>query len=254
MDFISVPRALHLPGGDQVNSRGQKLLRLVRQEGIPLGLEVLLRRAASPLVGSSRIHAAITRTTDSLYDLRTGFDTGSMLSQHEIGIRPADGREYVATPPRVWRRLMRKLPVNPATYTYVDLGCGKGRTLILAAQYGFRRVVGVDLSEKMLEIARRNLDKAACHTAEVIHANAATYSLPEDPVVLFIYNAFWRDVLEQIAKGVVSSLAVRPRPLYVVYWNPAFREVFDRLQPIEGDSEFEGPYPSRYVIYKSRLE
>ena len=56
---------------------------------------------------------------------------------------------------------------------FVDFGCGKGRVLFLAARYRFARIIGVELSERMAEQARRNLAREPRVVVEV--ANAAAW-------------------------------------------------------------------------------
>lgn len=72
--------------------------------------------------------------------------------------------------------------------------------------------------------------------------------------ILAHYNALWRDVEEQIANRILSRLVTRLWPLHLVHRDPSFREVADRLPPLDVYREFKGPYSSRYVMYKYRSE
>lgn len=232
--------------------RVRRFFRVMHREGVLAGLELATLRLGTAVAGQDWIFFKLIRMTDRWYDWRTGLDTGGILPQGEIQIDPTSGRNYAGTPPRTWRHLMRHLPIEPGRFTYVDLGCGKGRTLVLAVQTGFRRVIGVELSERMAEIARRNSAKAGCGTTEVVLLNAVEYKFPSGPLVLFLYNPFWKDVMERVASNLDHSLKEEPREAYLVYWRPRFREVFDGLNSLALYRDCDALYPW-YAIYKSTL-
>ncbi len=64
---------------------------------------------------------------------------------------------YDSTPPRIFRRMLRGLNIDHSEYVFVDMGCGKGKVVLLAAELPFKRVVGVELSPKLARIAKNNL-------------------------------------------------------------------------------------------------
>ncbi|MDE3181293.1 MAG: methyltransferase domain-containing protein [Acidobacteriota bacterium] len=215
------------------------------------GLELASLRAASALVGLDRAYSGALRLSDRWYDWRTGLDTGGIISQSDLGLEPQAGRNYAATTPRAWRLVMGRLQIEPSRFTYVDLGCGKGRTLILAAKRGFKRVIGVDLSKQMAQIAEANILRSGVTGAEVVCGDAAEFEFPDDPLVLFLFNPFWREVNERVAQNLHASLSHKPRQAYVAYWRPRFREVWDQIPSLELTLSCDALYPW-YAIYMSR--
>jgi len=82
---------------------------------------------------------------------------------------------------RHYRRLaVAALALQPGD-TVIDLGCGTGRNLaLLRAAVGARgRVIGVDLTEAMVEQARQRADAAGWQNVELIVADAASYAFPD---------------------------------------------------------------------------
>jgi SAM-dependent methyltransferase len=71
---------------------------------------------------------------------------------------------YQATTVRPLVRLLRKLQL-PTQGTFVDLGCGKGRVLMIASEFGFRRVVGVEFCAELCRQARAN---ASCFGSGIL--------------------------------------------------------------------------------------
>jgi predicted RNA methylase len=185
------------------------------------------------------------------FNRRYGLDTGGRqrLSRAvRAGARHGDGVDFEATSPREWRRAIRALPIiDPGAFTFLDLGCGKGLTLILATMEGFGRIVGVELDPSMAAAARGNAARWRSGDAiEVIEADAVGFPLPAEPCVLYLYNPFGSQTTEAVARAVETSLDSRARPLFVVYVNPVHQEVWDgiaALRPVHRTR--------RWVVYRS---
>lgn len=142
-------------------------------------------------------------------------DTSSAYREHAVRYEPSSVAEF--------ELLMRKLEIDPSEYTFVDYGSGKGRVLILAADYPFKRIVGVEFAESLHEIARENVatlgDDAS--RVETIHLDATEFDPPRGPLVLYFFHPFEGPALEQVLARVVSSLELDPRPAYVVLTGPS---------------------------------
>jgi SAM-dependent methyltransferase len=115
--------------------------------------------------------------------------------------------------------------LNFRDYTFLDLGSGKGRTLLMASDYPFRRIVGVELLPSLHEIAQENLRKyksesQKCFALEAICADATTFSFPEEPLVIFLFNPFPESGMRQVIANLGESLQKHRRPVFVLYHNP----------------------------------
>jgi SAM-dependent methyltransferase len=116
--------------------------------------------------------------------------------------------------------LLASLPIQPEEFTFVDFGAGKGRALLLAAERPFRRVVGVEFSAQLAEIARHNLERyigpLQCSDVDVVVADAVDFELPDGPVVAFFFNPFGESVMRVVAGNLARSVARSPRPVWVI--------------------------------------
>ena len=165
------------------------LYSVFKTEGLMPGAECWVRQVGAKLLGMSdaghpRTNVFLFHLTDCLYDSIHGTNTGGVIDLPEM---EGNGRNYVGTPPRAWKLLLRHLPIDSSRFTYFDLGCGKGRTLLLASAVGFKRVIGVDISSQLLSIARSNLKRKGMD-GELICADVRTVEFPCDPLVVFMYN------------------------------------------------------------------
>lgn len=196
-------------------------------------------------IGQPRTTLMLFRATDFIYDSIHGTNTGGVIDLPEM---EGNGRNYIATPPRAWKLLLRKLPINPAEFTYFDLGCGKGRTLLLAAEAGFRRVIGVDIASQLLGIARENMERKRTQ-GELICRDVRELEFPNEPLVVFMYNPFFDDVMRQVALNLEDSIRRRPREVYVIYYSAAFPDAWTGMSFSVMRSS-TATYPN-FVIYRA---
>jgi SAM-dependent methyltransferase len=189
------------------------------------------------------------------FDVKFDVDTEGVISLRSLGVKHGDLAHcvrYQATPPSVFAKLMEELPSDLHRYTFVDVGSGKGRIVLMAAQLPFRRVIGVELSAQLNEIAQRNLQRLPaglrkCGDLQLICSDASDYEIPDEPTIVFLYNPFVGPLAEKFFQGVAKSLRARPRDVRIIYRNPAARILLDRLDLFEVTSA-----SADHVSYRSR--
>jgi len=142
--------------------------------------------------------------------------------------------------------LAQHTKINFNDFTFIDFGSGKGRTLFMASDYPFRRIVGVELLPSLNQIAQQNLtqyhsESQKCFAIESICADATTFALPEGALVMYLFNPFPEPGLGRALANLENSLDAHPRPAYVVYHNPQLESVLHksgRLKRIAGTHQY----------------
>ena len=167
---------------------------------------------------------------------------------------------YYATAPslfrgamELWQGTLAGTGYTPEDYTLVDIGCGKGRVLMLASEYAFREIVGVELDPRLAGVARRNLRKwmkrsrGAClpdpktgtstpltktrswgprtwgtPRVRIIEGDALELSLPDGPVALFYFNSFEFEMTQMWLASLAELGRSRTHPLDLIYIHPEF--------------------------------
>jgi hypothetical protein len=198
------------------------------------------------------------------FDRRNGSDTAGIVRLGALRIESPNrdaGVRYQPSDPDDFRSLVEGLPVDCNDYVFVDLGSGKGRVLMLASGFPFRRVLGVEFAEELNTIAERNLalhvGARRCNDVRTITADAAEYALPEEPLVLYLYNPFAPEVLRRHLERNRASLERGARPVYFLLTGASeLVEVleaagFERL-PREDDGEGRGIFASAEARASSR--
>lgn len=158
------------------------------------------------------------------YDAVYGTDTGGKLPLDDLTIVSANrehGTGYQRTPPQRLIEVVRFLGISAADFTFIDLGCGKGATLMTASSLGFASIVGVEFAREFVDIARDNLAKVRARSVTVWHGDAADFQFPPGNLVVYLYNPFRLPVL----KRVVDNLR-KPRSgeLYMVFTRCHYKE------------------------------
>lgn len=166
------------------------------------------------------------RKVDAHFDQAHGVDTGGITDLkrlHVVGDR-TDSVAHIASDPDEFTSALAGLGLPDfSAFTFVDLGAGKGRALLLAARRGFKRIVGVEFARQLVDVAQRNIQAAGPAVAgrtSIVQHDAGTYELPDEPLVLFMYNPFGGRTMEAVARRTRESLERNPRPLHVVYVVP----------------------------------
>ena len=136
------------------------------------------------------------------------------------------GAPYQPTEPGLFHEMLRALSIDFAQFILVDLGSGKGRTLLMAAGFPFKRVIGVELFPELHEVAVENIAKSE-HRArlETLCLDARDYQFPSDPLVLYLFNPLSAAALEKVISNLRDSLQQHPRIVRVIYHNPLSESV-----------------------------
>jgi SAM-dependent methyltransferase len=171
-----------------------------------------------------------------------------------VGTNWRYGAEYQGSNASALEEVLRELTIPYDQFTFLDLGSGKGRALLVAARFPFRRVLGVEYSAPLHAIAERNLSHfpavaMRCHEIAAIHADAASVPLPDGPLVLFLFNPFERPVMTAVVNQVVTGLHQHMRRVLVLYSNPVCGDVWKKARFFE-----EVPSARKWLaIYETRL-
>ncbi len=132
--------------------------------------------------------------------------------------------DYEATDYRVLMAGLRRVRSAQRDVVFLDYGCGKGRTLAVAATHPFRRIIGLDLHAGMLATARDNLSRMKrsrrCLNVELVHSDAMALEVPDDVNVIFLFNPFTLTILEVVTVQIRSSLQRTPRNIKILYLHP----------------------------------
>jgi SAM-dependent methyltransferase len=176
------------------------------------------------------------------FDERFGVETSGLIYELPSGHQhDVYNNGYFAVAPSIFHSLLgamrERLHLDYRRFRFVDLGSGKGRALLLASDYPFREIIGVELSPELDRVARANIARYAeaagpgAHRPPVIsmQGDATEFLWPPGPLLVYMWNAFTRPVMERVLQNLEASLIEQPRELYVVYIHPELESMLAGL-------------------------
>lgn len=178
-------------------------------------------------VGEVRRRFRIGNVAIDEFDLRHGTDTAGVVPLWKCRLESANARfgiKYQTLDEATLVETISATCRNPSDFTFVDMGCGKGKALLIATSMGFRNIVGVEFVPSLADTARRNLSKLAVPNATVVQGDASDYSFSDDDLVLYFFNPFSQEVMEKVVENLKKSSA---RNVYVVYFEPECAALLD---------------------------
>jgi len=190
------------------------------------------------------------------FDRTYGVETRGLVPPEEVGVDPEtrrDASHYEPTPRAVFVRILTSNPLDHPRFTFIDLGSGKGATLLYASEFPFRRIIGVELSAALDEIAQRNIAlyrsrSVKCTDVQSLRLDARAFVFPIEPTLLFLFNPFKGQVLDQVVLNLERSLEAHPREVVVVYHHPESRhpalDHSTRLRQVRRERD--------YTLYQAR--
>ena len=191
------------------------------------GATALARLVLGRLSPAGRAYRQAKARQDRSFDA-AGYDTGGIqriYGMDIVGDNAASGGNHIAVPPDDFRATIAALDIPIDGATFVDLGSGKGRAVMLAADYPFARIIGVEFARELHEVAVANLARMAKARRgdtrfELLCEDATRFAYPDGPLIVFLFNSFAPPVLTAVAEAALADWRRSPRPMRVIYLNP----------------------------------
>jgi hypothetical protein len=154
---------------------------------------------------------------------------------------------YVATGRFVVPRVLRRIGVGPDD-VFIDFGSGKGRVVYQAAQFPFKRVIGVEIAEELNRVARYNIDhnrdRLICGDIELVTEDAVSYQVPDNVTVAYFYHPFEGRIFARVIDNLVASLDRNPRQLRIIYVYPKGADYLLENDRFELERKMKAPRPA----------
>jgi SAM-dependent methyltransferase len=190
------------------------------------------KSAPEPVHPFDSMHGVETSGLIPAGDLVTGHSSDKHVTAY-YGVAPSILRSLVD----LW---LDTAPAHPIErYSFIDVGAGKGRAILVASELPFRQVIGIELNPSMADIAQRNVDHwidthAADPTAlphapvRLVEQDALEFDFPRTPCIAFMFHPFEAPLMRKLLTRMESQFAHRPGDLDILYVNAECASVFDR--------------------------
>jgi SAM-dependent methyltransferase len=159
------------------------------------------------------------RVNADSFDLKHGTDTSLIVTVGALDIPDSKlehTNRYEAVAPETFTGIVRELDIRHEEFNFIDIGSGKGRALLLAADFPFKAVIGVEISRALTEVALNNIqlykdEMRKCGDLYALCEDATSYQLPQDQAVIYLHNPFDEHIMRTVLAHIETSLEVLSR-------------------------------------------
>jgi SAM-dependent methyltransferase len=182
------------------------------------GLQGLLRFADRHLCN-------IQRYLEGSFDRKYGTSTSGIIQLNDLTINKTDINEsnyYAPASEKIFKQIMQHLSVDFSKFDFLDFGSGKGKVLLLASEYGFKKITGVEFAQELHQVAIENINKynrlkQKPGNIQSVCMDAVEFPIPNEPVVIIFFSPFRGKVLQQVLENMSTSFYRNPREFVLVF-------------------------------------
>jgi len=204
---------------------------------------------------------------DRRFDRIHGTDTSDNIPLDVLridGENRNQGIYYEPTSTDLFRHMMAQL--KPALrfedFVFIDYGSGKGRTLMMASDYPFIAIIGVEFAHELHLAAEHNLSiyhgrRQCCKDLAAVHADATAYQPPAQNLLVYFYNPFLKEVMGKVLGKLAQASLDHGTRIVLLYFNPLSADVvessglFKRRQEIRLPHDYTREVQRRCTVYFS---
>ena len=178
----------------------------------------------------------LSHVSDYMFDIKYGTDTVSWVNLKNLRVVGKNRkRASMYQPTHVYplKKLFKELNI-PQGKIFLDLGCGKGRVLLIASEFGFKELRGVEFASELCKTAVTNCslykDKTGSNAEfHIIESDVVDYEFYDEDV-FFMFHPFDAFILLQVLKKIKLSLVVNKRKIWIIYRNPVHKDTIGRMK------------------------
>lgn len=138
-------------------------------------------------------------------------------------------------PTRAWlfSEIMAQIKVDFSNFSFVDFGSGKGRVLLLASKFPFKKIIGLEASPELCQYAQNNVDRfrandQRCKNITSVCINVQDFQIPQSDTILYFYNPFDGYILKPILQHIEDHCRKNLFRVIIIYTNPVHLELFEQ--------------------------
>jgi SAM-dependent methyltransferase len=169
------------------------------------------------------------------YEKLLGINTHSIVNLDKLtlaGENTDQNHHYQGASYFILFSIFNELPKETKGFPLIDYGCGKGRALFVAEQFGFTHLIGVDIAKELIDDANENKaiykKKNLESNINFLFEDATKYKIPDNTCVFYFFNPFGEEIMQQVINNIKASVKLNPRKIYCIYLNPKYKAVFEK--------------------------
>lgn len=185
-----------------------------------------MKRTAWP----SRLYRSLKTGLTRAYEYVTRLDTTTDRVTRNAFDYSSGMKGYTPSNWLTVRRIQQTVPFSPDD-VFADFGSGKGKMVYLAARYPLKKIIGIEISTQLNDIAIKNIathrHALACPDIDLLNMDVREFDIPNDLTIAYFFNPFVDEIFLQVIDNIHRSFLHTPRRIWIVYKNPIMRHHLD---------------------------
>jgi len=171
------------------------------------------------------------------FDQKYSVDTAVIIDPSQYKIKSKNwiyASRYEGIPPDKYELILSELEIKYSDFTFIDIGAGKGRAMLIASKFPFKKIIGVEFCKELVEIAESNIkifpkEEIKCVNISIHCLDAVEFEFPNTPLFLFLFNPFEIKVMEKFIHNLEMSYEQSPRRIIVIYISGRCEFLWDKV-------------------------
>ncbi|WP_323837930.1 thioesterase domain-containing protein [Photorhabdus africana] len=153
-------------------------------------------------------------------DQYLGVQTNGVYFDDKSHVNSYDCTYFIPAHYSVIHKALISLPIEYSDFEFVDLGCGKGRSIICASNYNFSKITGVEIVESLALIAQQNINVInKKNHIEIIQTDVNNYQFNENHVVIYNFDRFLDGQLKQLLRRLKTDIYDKGYKVFILQIN-----------------------------------
>lgn len=171
------------------------------------------------------------------FDQTYGVETSRMIGLDDLGgVGPhqEEASHYWPTRQREFDRMLETVgEIDHTEYSFLDLGCGLGRVVLLAAAMPFKRVIGIDFSPSLVAQAKENVPRytgpVESGDIELLCMDAIDFEFPSENLLIYMFSPFSPPVFDTVMENLMASARKHRQTVKIIYYSPDYEDIVQKL-------------------------
>ena len=187
----------------------------------------------------------IKRRFSILKDKLFGYDFLTTIAPEKIGLDPKHFSICSPSANKYLINVINSLNISSKD-SILDIGCGKGSVLNLLTKYKFKKISGIEISEELSDICKKNFLKKNDLRIKIFNQDARNFQNFYDYNFYYLYNPCSSEILLPIIKKIVDTSNEKKT---LIYNFPKYEEIL-LLNGFRYVKTFEDEWGNGIKIYE----
>ena len=197
-----------------------------------------------------RIIISITNRLKLLKERLNGTDFTKIETLKDLNLSAERSQYYSSSGNKHLEKVLNSLNIKPYD-SIVDIGCGKGGALVTMSKYPFGFLGGIELTQKLYNIAQKNMLQLKIKNVTLHCCDASEFSDINDYNYIYFYNPFPSIVMKAVMENIINSVQAKPRKITIIYKNPVCHEDIIGTSKFVKTQEFPAEFELKFFIYEN---